>query len=197
MIASIRTFAAIAVTAALLYGMQGTTPYYSDIVSYAQVQGKQGKRVETSSFATAVVRVHLARELVVGSSFLQDHALTTTGIWVVVEAAAEAVHESMSLSSATWLARDGVRYQMSSRPTSLPGTPGTEQLEPGIPRPVLMVFEVPEEQLAGASLIVHPLSAQSLGEEARVELDDMPSAISSRITIKFGGRVMPWRLEFL
>ncbi len=197
MIAALRTLAAIAVTAALLYGMQSTTPYYSDIVSYAEVRGKQGKRVETSSFATAVVRVHLARELVVGTGFLQDQTLTSSGVWVVVEGAAEAVRESLLLSAATWLSRDGARYQMSSRFVSTPGAPGTEQLEPGIPRPVLMVFEVPEDQLAGASLIVHPTSAQPLGEEARIEIDDMPSTISSRIVIRRGGRVMPWQLEVL
>lgn len=190
-----RAVLAVTIAAALLYGMQRTTPYFSDITSPVSVRGVQGKRVEADSFAAAIARVRLAREIVI-PGFPEDRTLTSSsGIWVVVEGAAEALQQSLALASATWLSRDGIRYAMSSRTGALGGEPGTEQLQPGIPRPLLMVFEVPERQLAGATVIISPIRTTALVQEVHVALTEVPEPVHGRIIIRRGSRLLPWRLE--
>lgn len=191
----IKGYAAIMVAAALLYAMQRTTPLYSEITSPVPVAGRQGKRVDAAAFAIGITNTHLARKLTV-TSFGSTRSFTTSGVWVVVEGAAEAKHESLALTSAEWLGSNGLRYQASQRLPTIPGSLGTEQLEPGIPRPILMAFEVPESQLAGARLLVSRSAMTPLDEQASIELTDLqPHAIQPSITLGRGNPVLPWTLE--
>lgn len=187
--------AAVLLTAAILYGMQRTTPLYSEITSPVPVRGMQGERVDTSAFAVGIAAVHLARTVTV-EAFGQDRRYATSGVWVIVEAAAEAKRESLSLASADWLGPDGVRYRASQRFSNMPGMPGTERLEPGIPRPMLMAFEVPESQLAGATLLIARSAYTPLLEEAWIEMAGVePENIRQSITLGRGNRLLPWTLE--
>jgi hypothetical protein len=123
--------------------MQHTTPYYGEITSPIVVEGNAGERLDADDFALGIVNVHLARTLKT-ESFGQQRSFTTSGVWVVVEGAAEAKAESLTLMSAAWLGPNGVRYELGQRLSSLPGMLPGERLEPGLPKPVLMAFEVPE-----------------------------------------------------
>lgn len=195
MIGRIGSLAGVAAAAAILYGMQRTTPLYSDITAPVLVAGRQGERVETSDFAIGIANVHLARRLTApGLGAERSH--TTSGVWVIVEGASEAKHRSLTLTSAEWLGPDGMRYALSRRLSTIPGLLGTERLEPGIPRPVLMVFEVPESRLAGARLLVASSAFTPLQEEAWIEIADLrPEHIRPSATLGRGGHLMPWTLE--
>ncbi|MHA6643506.1 hypothetical protein [Mesorhizobium sp. A623] len=188
-------YAAVIIAAALLYAIQRTTPLYSEITSPVPVAGRQGERVDTAAFAVGITNTHLARKLTV-TDFGRTRTYTTSGVWVVVEGAAEAKHESLALTSAEWLGPGGLLYQVSQRLPTIPGSLGTEQLEPGIPRPILMAFEVPETQLAGARLLVSRSAMTPLDEQASIELTDMrPHDIQPSITLSRGNPVLPWTLE--
>jgi hypothetical protein len=194
-VSAVRTTIAVLAAAAALYAMQRTTPFYSEITSPVRTNGQQGKRVETRNFAIGVANVHLARSIDASKSG-RPHRYTTSGVWVIVEAAVQAANESLSLTAAEWLGPDGTRYTMSQRFSALSGTPGTEQLEPGVPRPMLMIFEVPESQLSGATLLVSQPAYLPLSEEAAVAMTEIRADdISPVITIKRGGRILPWVLE--
>jgi hypothetical protein len=195
MIGSIKGLAAVLLAAAMLYGMQRTTPLYSDITSPVPVAGRQGEKVDTSAFAIGVADVHLARE-VTTSSFGRTRTYTTSGVWVIVEAAAAVKAESLSLTSARWLGPNGVRHALSQRFSTVPGMLGTERLEPGIPRPMLMAFEVPESQLSGATLLIARSALTPLAEEAWIEMTGVRAQdIRSAVTLGRGGRSQPWTLE--
>lgn len=195
MIGRIGSFVGVALAATILYGMQRTTPLYSDITAPVPVAGRQGERVETGDFAIGIANVHLARR-VTAPGFGAERSHTTSGVWVIVEGAAEAKHQSLSLTSAEWLGPDGARHALSQRLATMPGLLGTERLEPGIPRPVLMVFEVPESQLAGARLLIAPSALTPLQEEAWIEMVDLrPEDIRPAATLGRGGHLMPWTLE--
>ncbi len=128
-------------------------PYYSDIFSSVTIEGQQGKPAETSRFVVGIVNVYRARQLTtpgIGST----RAYNTDGEWLVIEAAAKAKIESLGLAAVEWLGPNGIRYAMSKRPTYAPGIVGSERLEPGIPRPILMVFELPRDQIAGGKLLI-------------------------------------------
>lgn len=191
----IRSLAAVALAAAALYGMQRTTPLYSDITSPVRIAGKQGERVDTSAFAIGIAKVYLAKSITF-PSLSRTQLYATSGVWVIVESAVEAKQESLGLTSAEWLGPDGLRYRYSQRLSNVPGMPGNEQFEPGIPRPMLMVFEVPESQIAGARLLVARSPYAPLAEEAWIDMAALSTDdIHPSITLSRGGQQMPWNLK--
>ncbi|KQZ13525.1 MULTISPECIES: hypothetical protein [unclassified Mesorhizobium] len=192
---AVRSLTAVIVAAGVLYAMQRSTPLYSDITSPVPVAGRQGERVDTSAFAIGIAKVYLARSITFPSLSRTQH-YATSGVWVVVESAVEAKNESLGLTSAEWLGPDGLRYRYSQRLTNVPGMPGNEQFEPGIPRPMLMIFEVPESQIAGARLLVARSPYAPLAEEAWIDMAALSTDdIHPSITLSRGGQQMPWILK--
>jgi hypothetical protein len=191
---SLKGLAAVLFAAAILYGMQHTTPYYGEITSPIVIKGKAGERLDADDFALGIVNVHLARTLKT-ESFGQQRGFTTSGVWVVVEGAAEAKTESLTLMSAAWLGPNGVRYELSQRLSNLPGMLPGERLEPGLPKPVLMAFEVPENQAFDGTLIIARAAWMPLDEEVRIPLAGNPDDIRATIALGRGGGGVPWTLE--
>lgn len=184
----------VALAAAVLYGMQRTTPGYGDITAPRPLSGTLGHRLEGRAFAIDVVKVQLARTIVTRSGS-RDSTFTTSGVWVVAEGTAEALNESLTLLSAEWLGPNGVRYAMSQRLSSAPGMLPGQRLEPGLPTPVLMAFELPESQVAGGTLLIARSAWAPLAEQARIEMTGVkPVDIhTSLVLARAQGRV-PWTL---
>ena len=130
MSAIVKGLGGVALAAAVLYGMQRTTPGYGEITSPRQVAGKLGHRLEARAFAIDITKVQLARTVATKGA-ARDSTFTTSGVWVLVEGIAEARTESLTLLSAEWLGPNGVRYAMSQRLSSLPGMLPGQRLEPG------------------------------------------------------------------
>jgi hypothetical protein len=195
MITRLQSIGFLIFTLVALYAMQHTTPYYSDILSPVTVSGVQGKAVETSRFAVGVGNFYRAKELII-PGISGDRVYTTEGEWLVIEAAAKAKIDSMNLMSVAWLGPNGVRYGLSGRLSTASGVIGTERFEPGIPRPTLIIFEVPSDQVRGGKLLVAESALVPLSEELRISLnDDKANPVNSSIEIGRGDRVMAWRLE--
>lgn len=195
MTGKLREIAAVFLVAAILYGMQRTTPLYSEITSPVPVAGEQGKRIDARAFALGISNIHLARTIRT-QSFGQSREFTTTGIWVLVEGVAEAKQESLTLTTANWLGPSGLRYGLSQRVSTLPGLLPNETLEPGLPRPVLMVFEVPERDVSGGTLLVARSYLTPLDEEVRMPVTDVDiNDIHSVISLGRSSGGVPWTLE--
>ncbi|MGZ2444557.1 hypothetical protein ACVI55_007058 [Sinorhizobium medicae] len=156
----------------------------------------QGKPARTGRFVFAVAKVHSARELVV-PSLGEPRTYTTSGKWLVIEAAAKAQEQSVSLTSAEWRGPSGLRFAMSGRIGGSIGLLGSERLEPGIPRPVLLVFELPEDQIESGTLLVAETTVAPLAEQVEIAMHAvLPENRHESITLARGGRIMPWMLEF-
>lgn len=195
MIGGVAPVVAVLAAAAVLYGMQRTTPLYSDITAPIAVPGIQGERVDTEGFAIGVANVTLARRIAF-ASFGSTQTYSTSGVWIIVEAAAEAKQESVALASAQWLGRNGARYMLSQRLSMAPGFLGSERLEPGIPRPVLMIFEVPESQVSGGTLLIAQTALMPLLEEASIDMRNVdPGIIRPEMLLGRGNSQLPWTLE--
>ena len=191
----VRSFVAVAITAAALYGLQHTTPGYGEITSPIAVAGKLGKRVAANAFTIGVANVHLART-VTTKRVGRTQTFTSSGVWVLVEGAAEARSESLTLMSAQWLGPNGVRYALSQRLSSVPGILPSERLEPGLPRPVLMAFEIPESQVSGGTLLIARTAWSSLEEEVRIEMTDVrPDDIKPALVLARSEGAVPWTLR--
>ena len=191
----VRSFVAVAITAAALYGLQHTTPGYGEITSPIAVAGKLGKRVAANAFTIGVANVHLART-VTTKRVGRTQTFISSGVWVLVEGAAEARSESLTLMSAQWLGPNGVRYALSQRLSSVPGILPSERLEPGLPRPVLMAFEIPEGQVSGGTLLIARTAWSSLEEEVRIEMTDVrPDDIKPALVLARSEGAVPWTLR--
>ncbi|MBA8820096.1 hypothetical protein BRY73_22640 [Ochrobactrum sp. P6BS-III] len=189
------TIIAVVVTVGALYAMQHSTPYYSDIVSMVKVKGEQGKPLSTAKFTIGVADSYIADQLVT-SSFGTDRNYTSSGKWLVLEAAARADKESINLMSALWQGPSGAQYSMSQRITNAWGLLGSERLEPGIPRPVLLIFELPEREINGGSLLVAESLITPLAQQAEIRINPLDASHTHpAILIKRGGRIQPWALE--
>lgn len=178
-----------------IYGMQHSTPSYSEILSPVGIPAMEGKPAESERFILGVAKVHVAERLLV-SSFGVPRAYATSGRWLVVEAAAKARQESVTLTSAQWRGPSGLRFDMSLRISGAIGLLGSERLEPGIPRPILLIFELPEDQIEGGTLLVAETLIRPMAEQVQIAIASVPSKNRhDTITLARGGRIMPWTLE--
>ena len=195
MMPAVRTVAAVVLAAIVLYAMQRTTPGYSDITAPIVVSGTQGTKVQASAFAFDVKTVRTARELRT-DSFGKTKTFSTSGVWIVVEAEAEAMFESLGLTTAEWQVANGIRYALTQRlPASVGGLLPAEMLEPGLPRPVLLAFEAPETALAGGTLIVARTKFLPLDDEIHVAASNIaPDSIEPAITIRRNEEGPAWKL---
>ncbi|ANG98628.1 hypothetical protein A8A54_18555 [Brucella pseudogrignonensis] len=189
------SFGLLILTLAALYFLQHSTPYYSDILSPVAVAGMQGSAVKADRFALGVGNAYRARQLTT-PGVSRERSYSTQGEWLVIEAAAKAEIESLSLMSVAWLGPNGVRYRLTGRLSSVAGMIGSERLEPGIVRPVLIVFELPADQIKGGRLLIAESALTPLSEELHITLDDdRLHDVHRSIEIARGDSVMAWQLE--
>lgn len=177
---------------AILYGLQQTMPGYGEITRPIAVEGPIGERLVARDFALTVKKVSLAREIVV-EAFGKERSYSTSGIWAVAEAVAEARQESVTVMAAEWLAPNGARYAMTERLSSVPGLLQDNRLEPGLPRKVLFVFEVPRDQAKGATLLVSRNAYIPLDSELNVSIDpgQTPAVVN---TSRIAGTADDWQV---
>ncbi|WP_104668283.1 hypothetical protein [Ensifer adhaerens] len=194
MISALRTLLLCALAIAMLYAMRESMPGYGDITAPIAVRGAVGERVETQDFAFGAASVHLARAVKV-ESFGRVKDYSTSGVWLIIEGAAVAKTETMTLMSAEWQAGNGVRYALSQRFSTVSGYLPTERLEPGLPRPVLLAFELPETAVDKGTLLVARSLVMPLAEELSIALGDRkPTEIKPSVTISRSAGGAPWTL---
>ncbi|KOF17445.1 hypothetical protein AC244_17570 [Ensifer adhaerens] len=193
--AVLRSILLLGLGALVLFVMQHNTPGYGDITSPIAIRGKAGERVEGHAFAYGAANVHLAR-VVKTESFGRVRDYSSSGVWLIIEGAAVAKKESLTLLSAEWLSPGGIRYALSQRfSTMRGGYLPTERLEPGLPKPVLIAFELPETAIKGGRLLIARSALTPLGEELWIDLDQKAQLeIKPSITLARGSGSMPWTL---
>ncbi len=191
MIGTLRAALALLFAAAVLYGLQQTRPRYSQITSPIVTAGGMNERVQTGSFALSLDSVRVARALDV-ETFGKTKAYTSAGVWVVVEGTAEARHETLSLISADWISKAGVRYALTDRiPATIEMLPGDVN-QPGLPRRALLVFEMPQEAVAGGSVAVARSKLSPLDDEVHIAADADTDRTEPRITLRRNNEGFPW-----
>jgi hypothetical protein len=146
---------AVLAAAALLFGMQRTTPGYAEITGPIPLAGKPGEVVEGRSFAVKVEKLVLAEKLRY-RAYGRDLERDTAGIWAVVVANLEGRPESTTISGAMLRSASGLRFEASRRVPGAPRQFGGDRLEPGLPRRGIFVFELPREEAQGVTLQLAP-----------------------------------------
>lgn len=186
-----RTALFLLFAAAVLYGLQHTRPLYSRITSPIVARGRMHERVDASTFALTIDRVRVARDLGV-ETFGSLKRFTTSGVWIVAEGDAEAKFETQGLTSGDWLSRSGIRYALTDRlPPTIEMMPSAA-FQPGLPRRILLVFEVPADAVAGGTIVVTPTKLYPLNDEVRIATDASEGKAEAALVIRRNEEGQPW-----
>lgn len=178
-----------------LYVLQKSLPTYGDITSPIAVSGKTGKKVAARNFELTVTQLRFARNIQL-TAFGNERSYGTSGIWAIVEAEAAARNETVTLMSAAWLGADGLRYLASERISNAPALLGRQQLEPGLPQRVLMIFEFPESEMNKGTLLVARYPFQPLDNELRIAMDSSATLlVNDQVTLERGRSDADWSIE--
>lgn len=195
MIRVLGSIAGLVAAIAILYSLQQTMPGYADITRPIAVHGAIGDRLMARNFELTATKVTLAQRIVLRTG-TREQVFETTGLWAVVEAQAAARHESVTVTAASWLGPSGSRYAMSQRFSTMPGLLPSERLEPGLPRKVLMLFELPESQAKDATILVSRTPFTPIDNELHIKANvPTPLFVRNIARITRGTTAGDWRLE--
>jgi hypothetical protein len=150
--------------------MSRTTPRWVDLTAPFVSRGESGEWVNTRTFGLRVDKPYLVRTLR-QQRFGRVEERTTSGVWVIVKVDAVAIREPGMIGAFALETRDGKRYQHTERVrlASQIGLLGRE-LQPEMPVPALLVFEVPENRIEALTLIAGEREIPHLTAEARIPL---------------------------
>ena len=163
----------LAATVALSYGMQVTKPHYADLTAPIPVDGAMHDTVRARSFDVRLDKVVFARQLKT-SQFGQEKLLTTSGLWAVVTTNLTATAASTTVADGAWQGPSGLRYHQTERLGYRQDMP-PHGVDPGLEKRGLFVFEVPPDQIRGASLLISARQFGPLDAQARISLDGVPT----------------------
>ena len=150
--------------------MSRTTPGFVDLTAPFVSEGEPGEWVNTRTFGVRVDKPYLVRTLR-QERFGRVEERTTGGVWVIVKVDAVAIHHPGMIGAFAIETREGKRYQHTER-IRLPLQVGLlgRELQPEMPVPALLVFEVPESQIMDLTLIAGEREIPHLTSEARIPL---------------------------
>lgn len=150
--------------------MSRTTPGWVDLTAPFVSRGESGEWVNTRTFGLRVDKPYLVRTLR-QQRFGRVEERTTSGVWVIVKVDAVAIREPGMIGSFALETGDGKRYQHTER-VRLPSQIGLlgRELQPEMPVPALLVFEVPERRIEELTLIAGEREIPHLTSEARIPL---------------------------
>jgi hypothetical protein len=162
---------ALCLAVAVCYGMQRSKPHYAALIGPMPAYGQMRETVETRRFDVRVDQIVFVRRLKV-DQFGKQKMLTSGGIWAIVSADFAARDRSTTIASAVWKGPTGLRYMPTERLPFGPLLP-PHLVDPGLPKRGLFVFEVPADQVEGATLLISSARYSALDSEARIMLDDV------------------------
>lgn len=195
MIRKLAAISGLALAVLVLYGLQKTMPTYGNITSPIALYGKTGEALSARNFTITVKDLRLARAITL-SAFGRERSYSTSGVWALVETEAAARDETIILTSASWLGRDGARYTASERLSNAPGLLTNQRLEPGLSTRALLVFEIPESELPDAEILVARTAYQPLDNEIHIAVELPPKPlIHPTITLTRGRELTDWSLS--
>lgn len=156
-------------TVALSYGMQLSKPHYADLTAPIPVDGAMHDTIHARSFDVRLDKLVFARQLKT-NQFGQEKLLTTSGLWAVVSTNLTATVASTTVADGTWQGPTGLRYHQTERLGYRQDMP-PHGVDPGLEKRGLFVFEIPSDQIRGASLLISARQFGPLDAQARISLD--------------------------
>ncbi|GGO29248.1 hypothetical protein GCM10010116_58580 [Microbispora rosea subsp. aerata] len=168
--------AGIALAAAAVYAQQNFAMSYEQRTSYLTYKGRIGETVETKRFTVKVLSVTAARAVDTTDYSDKVSKVATGNLFLLVDVSATSAREPFKLSRLNppvLLTEDGRRYQPTDKVNDTL-TLFNKYIQPGFWSSGLLVFEVPPNAVADASLVfippVSPLVSDNYAPEAQIDL---------------------------
>ncbi|MGO4640004.1 hypothetical protein AB4Z43_16350 [Mesorhizobium sp. 2RAF45] len=161
-------------TVVLSYGMQVSKPHYADLTAPIPADGAMHDTIRARSFDVRLDKVVFARALKT-NQFGRQKLLTTSGLWAVVTTSLTATAASTTVADGTWQGPVGLRYHQTERLGYRQDMP-PHGVDPGLEKRGLFVFEIPPDQIRGASLLIAARQFGPLDAQARISLDGVPTS---------------------
>ncbi len=172
----------IAIAGAILLFLQSTTPPYAMLTGPIRTSGAQGDTVASRTFSARVDKVVRAKTIAY-KRFGKDVERETSGVWLLVAVEARAGSQTMPIRAATIRGASGRLYRQTRRADGAPQLLSAKTVQPGLPTTGLLVFELPEEELADMSLLLSGQYGPQLQDEIVIALDDRKIAVRDRAVL--------------
>lgn len=163
MIRLVGNVAIVCVAALLCYGMQMSKPRYADLTRTIPMEGRMGETLAARFFDMRVDNVEFARRLKAGDG----HIYTTGGLWAIVTLELTATRSPVTLYRRVWQGPSGLRYHETGRL----GSDFPTSFDAGLAQSGRLVFEIPADQIKGATLLVSRDYLTEFDSEGRIALD--------------------------
>jgi hypothetical protein len=177
---------AIVPAIAILAFFQWTTPTYALLTGPLEVDGHQSENLSAGPFDVKVDRVLLSKTLAF-DHFGRPVERQTEGVWVVVTAEMQTQWQTMRVGAAALQGASGRTYMQSTRLSGAKSLLTDKDLQPGLPAKGIFVFEMPEQDAHGMSLILSRQLGPRLDSEAHVRLDSANVERKDRVEIRNDG----------
>jgi hypothetical protein len=177
----LRIFAVIA-TAIVLATLQTTTPPYAMLTGPLRTSGAASETVAGKTFSVDVLDIAKARTIAY-DQFGKAVELESSGVWIVVSAELHGFEQTMPVRAATLIGASGRLYRQSQRAGGAPNVLSAKTLQPGLPTTGLFIFELPEDETAGMTLVVSEQYDPQLQDEIVVSLGPHAAAPLPRLEI--------------
>ncbi|GAB3403758.1 DUF4352 domain-containing protein [Flindersiella endophytica] len=153
-------------------------PTSNQQVAQIITRGKLGETVDTGGFELTVHKVQTTKTLTSADTFGSNGGQVTKDIFLVIDATIVGDWRPVAYDDARLETGGGYEYRASDRFTG--GVITEDQIQPGIARRGMLVFELPADRLAGAKLRLGRSVTEDirLGPAALVDLglDDAKAA---------------------
>ncbi len=178
--------AAILCSAVFLAVLKNTTPSYATLTGPLSTTGRQSKTVSSTTFGVKIDRV-LKAKAIGYKQFGRAVDLQSSGVWVVVSAELQVFQETMPVRAATLVGASGRLYRQSRRAGDAPNNLSSKTVQPGLPTTGLFVFELPEDETHGMTLVLSEQYDPQLKDEIGVSLDADDMAPLTKLEIRKDG----------
>lgn len=176
-----RIFAVIT-TAVVLATLQTTTPPYAMLTGPLRTSGAGSETVAGKAFSLNVLDIAKAQTIAY-DQFGKAVELESSGIWIVVSAELHGFEQTMPIRAATIIGVSGRLYRQSQRAGGAPNILSAKTLQPGLPTTGLFIFELPEDETSGMTLVVSEQYDPQLQDEIAVSLGSDAAAPLPRLEI--------------
>lgn len=173
---TILRIAAIVVAFFVLAALRWTTPNYALLAKPIPSDGAAGEVVKTRAFRVTGKPLMTAK-VVTFRYAGRIHHPATGGLWLAVPVHIVADPQTVVIRSAVWEGPDGVRYRYSRRADDAEFSLPDRGLQPGMERDGYFFFEVPEEQVAGGTLVISEGLSPAFDGEARIRYAAAPAPV--------------------
>lgn len=160
----------------LLWLMRTSLPSYDELTGPLPFTA-----TPQAAAATDNLRIELGKPLLSKAvrykAFGRAYERTTDGVWLIIPVEVQAMRESTQVRGAVWQALDGRRYAASQRVEDATGNLAGKNIQPGLPRRNLLVFELPEDAAHDGVLLLSEQAFPRLAAELRLPYRGGPVSV--------------------